>query len=169
MKQYFLGIGFEKKTQEFLNQLKKNSSGQRPLSAPAHITLIPPFFVENEEKMVAGFVKWATTQESFDLELEKVGSFLQKKYGTVFLWPQKAEEIKKLYSSLIRNFDWLPKMKNFVPHLTIGQKVPLERVKEVKEVLRMKEIKIKTKVEGIWIYVKEEGEVWKEWERLNFG
>ncbi len=168
MWQYFIGIGFSKKTQGFLDELKQGFSAGREVSTPAHITLIPPFSSKNEVEMREGFLKWEESQKRFLLKLNQVGSFSQREYGTVFLSPESSEEIRKLYESLVSTFDWLLRTDDFVPHLTVAERVPFELIEKVKDGLRLKGLEVEEEVRWIWIYRRKKGGVWEEWTRLDF-
>lgn len=152
--QYFIGIGLPKKENAFFSQLKLEFSGVEQLSSPPHITLKPPFFHQNENYLIEKLTAFAKTQDLFEVKLTKVGSFIHRKNATVYLAPEKTFELKKLERALSAAFPWLPPEANFVPHLTLAQRIQHEQVAIVKRQLRDLKLEIALLVKGITLYKK---------------
>jgi 2'-5' RNA ligase len=168
--QYFIGIGLPKKEDKLFSFLKEQFHPKNNLSSPAHITLIPPFFYENESGLVLELESWAKKQTKFESNFEKIGSFNQSKYGTVFLAPDESKNFKKIYFGLIEVLPSLTKKyrNNFVPHLTIANRAPLDQMKNIETQLRNMQIKLKLKVKGVSLYKRTAGRSWSKYMEFNF-
>ncbi len=158
--EYFLGIALPEPENTFFAELKRSFQDQRPLSSPPHLTLLPPFEFPNWQRLDGLLQRWASHQEPFEAVLERVGSFKQKKHGTVFLEPRKGEPFKQLINSLNDFFIELEPVGNFHPHLTVGHKVPHEDMDTRKSQLRAMELSLKWKIQSVTLYRHQPGEKW---------
>lgn len=166
---YFLGIGVPEPENSFLTELKELYHPENRLSSPPHITLKPPFLMPNRSYMLEKLAKIARYKRPFELVLEKVGSFTQPKYGTVFLEPKSGEELKVLESMLTREIHYLPKNRNFHPHLTLAQKVQHDNLAQVKSELRDLNLKLKLLVNSVVLYQQSESGQWEVDREFPFG
>lgn len=168
--QYFIGIGLPKKEDKLFLFLKKQFQPKNNLSSPAHITLIPPFFYESESDLILELESWVKKQMPFESNFEKVDSFNQSKYGTVFLAPDENENFEKLYLGLIYALPRLTKKhrSNFVPHLTIANRAPLDQINNIETQLKDMRIKLKLKIKGVMLYKRTAGQSWSKYTEFNF-
>lgn len=166
--QYFIGIPLPKEEDKFLNFLKQQFNPKNRLSSPAHITLIPPFEYTNEISLINNLKDFCKKQKTFFVSFKKINNFIQPKYGTVFLAPEDSKDMYILYNNLVRTFSFFPKSGKFVPHLTIANRIPFEKIDEIKKQLNDMYISLELKVNRIMIYRKTKNESWKELIKIFF-
>jgi len=166
---YFLGIGLPELENSFFSELKTLYHPEKTLSSPPHITLKPPFLMPNRSYMLEKLAKIARYQEPFELVFDKIGSFKQLKYGTVFLEPETSEKLKQIEISLSTEIHYLPKTRNFHPHLTLAQRVPHHDLAQVKSELRDLNLKVKLKIEALTLYQQSESGEWLPEKEFRFG
>jgi len=161
-KQYFVGIELEEKDDRLFSLVKRQFNAKGNLISPAHISLTPSFEFFDEKELIERLKNWASKENGFEVKFEKVGRFVQPKYGTVFMYPEKTEIIKKLQNSLINNLKEIEQIGEFVPHLTLAQRVDLDKVDKIKNEIEMMGLKLNLKVNKIVLYKKE-----KSWEKFE--
>lgn len=166
---YFLGIGLPEPENAFFAELKTLYHPEKTLSSPPHITLKPPFLMPNRSYMLEKLAKVARYQEPFELVFDKIGSFKQLKYGTVFLEPETSEKLKQIEIAVSTEIHYLPKTRNFHPHLTLAQRVPHESLAEVKSELRDLNLKLKLKIAALTLYQQTESGLWYPEKEFRFG
>jgi 2'-5' RNA ligase len=168
--QFFLGIGLPEKEDAFFNYLKQQFHPQNRLSSPAHITLISPLYLENLNKINQKLKLTLNQEQPFCTIFEEIGSFYQKKYGTVYLAPNKPENFFNINTKINEViFNSLPKRKNeFVPHLTIANRIPLGEVENVKEKLKLMKIKLELNVNSVYLYRRKVNQSWEKFEIYEF-
>lgn len=166
---YFLGISIPEPENTFFMELKQQYHPDHHLTSPPHITLKPPFLMPNKNYLLEKLAKITRYTQPFALVFENIGSFKQLKYGTVFLEPKSGEELKQLESVLGKEILYLPKTRNFHPHLTLAQKVPHENLTQVKSELRALNLKLKLPVESLMLYQQAESGQWLPEREFRFG
>jgi 2'-5' RNA ligase len=95
------------------------------LKSPAHITLIPPFWMnmENEPALISGLNELASTQHLFNITTQGFNCFKPK---TIFIQPQLTPGLLRLKSAtddFIHNhpeFNAKTDNREFHPHITIA-------------------------------------------------
>lgn len=168
--QYFIGIGLPKKEDEFFNFLKQQFHANGNVSSPAHITIIPPFFYENEEYLIQRLSDWAKTQSQFTVVFKEVGNFRQAKYGTIYFAPNLSEPFKKIFDGIHQTIPHLPRKRggDFIPHLTVANRAPLNRIEEIMDQLNDMQIILNLKVKDIVIYRRKINENWNSYKKVDF-
>ncbi len=168
--QYFIGVGLPSKEDEFFSILKKQFHANGNLESPAHVTIIPPFFYENEMSLLNKLRDWGKDQTSFEVEFKEVGSFRQSKYGTIFFAPNKTEHFKDIYNTIHSLIPHLPKKRGgeFIPHLTVANRAPLERMEEIKKQLEDMQIRLELKVKYLVVYRRKVNENWNFYKKVEF-
>ncbi len=163
--EYFIGLGLPPKDQAFFNRLKRdNQFNNRPLSSPAHITLLPPFEERNEALLIASLDKWAADQTSFSLEFKKIAVYKHLKYATLVLEPTQSEKVKKLKLSLDKWLGWpLKERRPFRPHLTLASRVPYFKLEEIKVSVRALELRLELEVEEVILFRRFLGSQWTKY------
>ncbi len=165
---YFIGIGLPSPWQENLNKIKRSYHPQHRMTSPAHITLKPPFWYpdNNTQSLTAQLAKWSARRRLFEVKLEYVGSFEKRDYGVVFVHPRKGGKLKRLDYTLDEEVRFLPENKQFVPHLTLAQRVRKAKLGEVKREIRKLNLKLEFEVNKITLYILKKGESWKEFKEF---
>ena len=149
---YFLGVSLPPKAEAVFNQLKQAFHPNHRLTSPAHITLVPPFNWQNQTLLKGRLQKLASQFQPFEAKFEKIGSFKQLKYGTVFLQPDHPEKFKVLARSLQTIFNPSELKRDFFPHLTLAQKVSHQDLKAVKDQLRQMNLKLNLEVDHLALF-----------------
>jgi len=168
-RRYFIAIGIPEPENTFLAQIRELYHPQHHLTSPPHITLKPPFQMPNRSYLLEKLAKVARYLEPFTVKLDMIGSFRQPKYGTIFLEPQKGEQIKQIERTLSENIAFLPTGRTFYPHLTLAQQVKHDDMKKVKHQLRALNIGLKLKVDALVLYVQNEDGQWEVDQIFPFG
>jgi len=90
------------------------------LKSPAHITLVPPFWmdVSLEKKLMADVDAFAAQQHPFDIHLKNFDAFKPK---VIFVGVEKNDELHRLKLSLENYLD-KKEARAFHPHLTIANR-----------------------------------------------
>ncbi len=152
MYSYFLGISLPLKAEAVFNHLKKNFHPHHRLTSPAHITLVSPFNWPNQTTLNGQLQKTAATFSPFLATFQKIGSFKQLKYGTVFLQPNKQEPFKALARTLQPIFNPEDLSKDYLAHLTLAQKVPHQNLNQVKHRLRQMHLQLDLQVKSLTLF-----------------
>lgn len=95
------------------------------LKSPAHITLIPPFWMqpELEEDLVSSIVTFSQTRKSFEIMLNNFSAF---KPGVIYVDVLKNEQLENFYSCFsdyffsINKFPLKKDNRPFHPHVTLA-------------------------------------------------
>src|SRR5688500_8938673 len=147
--EYFIGIGLPKKETEFFTQLRLQLEGKNHVSSPPHITLKPPFVYHFEKPLTEQLEKWAKRQTSFTATFKKIGSFTQKKNSTLFLSPERGKEFHQLEYDLSDRIRFIPKESNYIPHLTLANRIEHEKIKPLKQIVRDLDLVLQLQVNQI--------------------
>lgn len=166
--EYFLGVGFPPEENEFFTELKAMFHPEGIVTSPPHITLKPPFYWQDMPGLIARLDKWAKKQDPFEVTLAPVGSFRQRKYGTVFLVPEKGEDLKRLERSISQAIPPLKDQDNFIPHLTVGNRVPLDELQEMKQKVREMRVSLETTVKSVVLFRHYRREPWEKFQEFFF-
>lgn len=127
-KMYFIAIVLPPHLDEtirgFKKQMQESYGCKVGLKSPAHITLAPPFWMEEEkeESLRQDMATIAQKVTTFTLNTEDFSAF---KPRTIFVALQKSEEldrVKKSSDDFFRHTDYKMKIENrpFHPHITIA-------------------------------------------------
>ncbi len=149
---YFIGISLPPKSEMVFNQVKKSFHPNHRLTSPAHITLISPFYWTNQTLLLGQLAKSAQQFDPFTVNFEKVASFKQLKYGTVYLAPDKVENFKRLALTLQETILRHQERGEFIPHLTLAQKVIHQDLDRVKRQIRNMNLSLKLKVDKLTLF-----------------
>ncbi len=167
--EYFIGVSLPKKERLFIAKLRKKFENRDVLSSPPHITIKPPFMYHFEKPLLEQLEKWTKQINSFTTTFYKVGSFHQKKYSTVFLAPNNNHQFIQLNHFLSDNIKYLPKNQNYVPHLTLANRIEKDSVSIIKRQIRNLDLKITIKVNSITLFQHQKYHPWKEKQSFPFG
>ncbi|MHA6280594.1 2'-5' RNA ligase family protein [Salinimicrobium sp. CAU 1759] len=140
------------------------------LKLPAHITLIPPVWLqyEQEKKFVKALRKVSEKQNSFPVELRDFGRFDQR---VIFLNVIDHEPIQKLHNSLSRALEEIfpiAKEKKLHPHVTLATRdLSRSQFNEIWESLREKKFHVSFEAKAITIF-RHNGKTWDILEEVIF-
>lgn len=95
------------------------------LKAPAHITLIPPFWFPDDQRVISALRSF-TWNDSISIQLSGYGTFGKK---VLFIKPEPNEALTAVYHAIQGHFKALLDIDDkekrklpFVPHVTIGNR-----------------------------------------------
>lgn len=129
MNMYYIAIvapdEIDQQVLKWKNYFKENFGCTVALKSPAHITLIPPFWMNEklEGDLVQSIMKFSKKKDKFEIELRDFAFFKPK---VIFVDTVKSERLNRLYelfSEFIYNEDKFPLKKDdrpFHPHVTLA-------------------------------------------------
>ncbi|MCX7743264.1 MAG: 2'-5' RNA ligase family protein [Flavobacteriales bacterium] len=113
------------RVEAFKQLIAKKFGSKACLKAPAHITLIPPFWFTDDQRVIAALRSF-TWNEPIKLHLNGYGTFGKK---VLYIKPEPNEKLNLLQQSIKTHFECVLELKNkknkklpFVPHITIGNR-----------------------------------------------
>lgn len=159
--EYFIGLGLPRQESDLLAKIRRELEGRAVLSSPPHVTIKPPFVYHFARALDQQLASFAKDQQGFEVRFEKVASFAHRKYGTVYLAPEKGEDLRKLEQDLSKRIKYLPEQSQFIPHLTVANRIDLDRLEEVKKQVRSLGLKLKLKVNNLTLYEHERFGAWR--------
>lgn len=140
---YFIALSppaeFSFKVQKYRDLVSSYSIFKTPL----HITLIPPFYLELQEKeMVELLEKNIRKLSSREIVLKSIDYF-EHRSSVVFMKPDQPSQLylKTLFTAISaiikgtikRQFNKSPDANDFHPHLTIAKRIPLHKIPSLKK------------------------------------
>ncbi len=149
---YFIGISLPPKATKVFNQVKQTFHPNHRLTSPAHITLVAPFYWTNQTLLIGQLTKLAHQFQPFEAKFNHLASFKQPKYGTVYLAPDKVAPFKHMAITLQLAILGQEEKGEFIPHLTLAQKVPHQDIDLVKQKLRDMKLSLKLKVRSFTLF-----------------
>ena len=126
---YFIAIVAPKPIDEFVRTLKEEMRQQygckAALKSPAHITLVPPFKMqeETEKSLREAIDRFTSEQEAFEVQLRNFSAFQPRViYVDVVPRHQLSMLHKNLNEALFlgERFGITPEQRQFNPHITIA-------------------------------------------------
>ena len=157
-----------KKIQDYANSFRRRYDPHYAL-IPPHLTLKAAFEATEEEiKEIAKKIN--TIARNFgpvDLKINKISSF-KPVNNVIYLKVESPEELEKLHFELCTTFDGNLEY-NFVPHITIGQKMSDDEHSDVYGSLRMTELDFKETTERIHLLYQLENGSWTVYETFRLG
>ncbi|GGA31699.1 putative phosphoesterase YjcG [Kroppenstedtia guangzhouensis] len=149
-----------KKIQDFANSYRKRYDPNYAL-IPPHITLKEPF--ELEEKMLPQAVEHLeqVAQETapFNIHFHKISSF-HPTNNVVYIAVENPDEMKQLHEKINRGHLYHERGYKFIPHITIGQKLPQDELLDVYGSLRMLHVDMNSWVDRFHLLYQLENGSW---------
>jgi 2'-5' RNA ligase len=165
---YFVGIGLPAKEEELFSFLKQEFDPKNHLTSPVHITLIPPFRFRDDKELAERIGDSINGLSEFKAVFEEFAVFRQPKYQTVYMAPKDDKEFTRLVDKITVKLPELKLKGQYVPHLTLANRVPEPKAGKILEQLKLMGLKLSLRVEGVTIYCRSEGESWQVFKRLHF-
>lgn len=157
-----------KKIQDYANSLRRRYDPHYSL-IPPHLTLKSAFEATEEEiKEIAE--KIYTIARNFgpvDIKINKVGSF-KPVNNVIYLKVDTPEELEKLRNELCTAFQEEQEY-NFVPHITIGQKMSDDEHSDVYGSLRMTDVNFEETADRIHLLYQLDNGSWTVYETFRLG
>jgi len=175
-KLYFIAIIPPQPYKDMISEIKQSFARTyhvtHALKSPPHITLIPPFKMnEAQEKGVTEFLgPFVQNARPFQLKLEHYGCF---KPRVIFIKPILNEQLLELYTTISQKFSaefptGQSSRRPFNPHLTIAFRDLKPKIfKLAWKELETKEFKAEFPVDRIFL-LKHDGKKWEEFKQFRF-
>lgn len=166
---YGIAIFPSKNLQDKVNSYRKRYDPHYALIAP-HITLKEPFEATEEElqDQISYISSVAQNINPFTIMINKVGSF-HPVNNAIYLKVNEAEELNSLHDQLYSGPLDHQQPYNFVPHLTLGQKLSDEEHSDVLERLRMIDIEHEERIDRFQLLYQLENGYWTVYETFRLG
>jgi 2'-5' RNA ligase len=167
---YGIAIFPSKKLQDLVNSYRKRYDPHYALIAP-HLTLKDPFDVEDEDElkeMTRQIHEISDNIQPFNLNVYKVGSF-HPVNNVIYFKVKEDESLNKLHEQLYQEELYTEKPYNFVPHITLAQKLPDEEHHDVLESLKMMDIDHTEPVDRFQLLYQLENGSWTVYETFHLG
>lgn len=151
-------------------EIKEKVGAAHALKLPAHITLIAPVWLQNEQEQafVEAIREVSKKHSSFPVELKGFGRFDQR---VIFLNVVDPEPVKVLHHQIIEALKGilvLNEGKELHPHMTLATRdLPRERFMETWEIFKERKTHLSFEAKAITIF-KHNGKTWDVLEELNF-
>ncbi|RSD29441.1 YjcG family protein [Mesobacillus subterraneus] len=157
-----------KKVQDYANSLRRRYDPHYAL-IPPHLTLKSAFEATEEEiKEIAN--KIHSIAKNFDpvnIKITKIGSF-KPVNNVIYLKVESPEELENLHNELNSAFDGNQEY-NFVPHITIGQKMSDDEHSDVYGSLRMTAVDFEDLADRIHLLYQLDNGSWTVYETFRLG
>jgi 2'-5' RNA ligase len=166
---YGIAIFPSKNLQDKVNSYRKRYDPHYAL-IPPHITLKEPFDATEEElqDQISYISSVAKNTEPFSLHINKVGSF-HPVNNVIYLKVNDSTELTSLHDELYAGPLAQSQPYNFVPHLTLGQKLSDEEHSDVLERLRMIDIEHEETINRFQLLYQLENGHWTVYETFRLG
>jgi len=164
-KDYFIGVSLPKKESIFISNLRKSLENKNELASPPHITLVPPFRIDNDFDLKNFLLKENPHIETFKMTFDTITFFKHPKYVTLVLLSKDNKKISYLHDFLVSLLNkrftvFSVKNKKYIPHLTLANKVLYEDADRKLNFLKNLNLKIKLKIFYYTVYSKSNSAFW---------
>ncbi|WP_051286404.1 2'-5' RNA ligase family protein [Salinimicrobium terrae] len=153
---------------EMKKEIKNRFGAAHALKLPAHITLIPPFWLEQEQSFIDALGLTIQKIKSFSVELKDFGHFGQR---VIFLNVEDHEPIRELHQILLKSMaEFLPgnKTSKIHPHITIATRdLTREKFSLVWEEFKNRPYQAQFKCTALTLF-KHNGKTWDILEDYSF-
>ncbi|MFD2045373.1 YjcG family protein [Ornithinibacillus salinisoli] len=166
---YGIAIFPSKQVQDEANSYRKRYDPHYAL-IPPHITLKEAFEADEDtlEELVMELKYIANETEPFTIRINKVSSFVPVT-NTIYLKVEPHETLTALYEKMHAGKFPDNKRYNFVPHITIGQKLLDDEYSDVFGSLKMKDFQIEDPVDRFQLLYQLDNGSWTVYDSFVFG
>ncbi|WP_077325161.1 YjcG family protein [Virgibacillus siamensis] len=166
---YGIAIFPSKPVQDEINSYRKRYDPHYSM-IPPHLTLKEAFEADDEtiEKLITELKHIANSTDPFNLQVNKVSTFAPVT-NTIYLKVEPVQELIDLFNKMQtgkfpENMEY-----NFVPHITIAQKLSHDEYSDVYGSLNMKDIQLEDKVDRFHLLYQLDNGAWTVYESFVFG
>ena len=105
--------------------MKENYHCEAALKSPAHITLVPPFWMkpESENDVIESLLEFSVTQTGFIIQLNGFSNFKPRVIFVNVMQNEKLVALQNSFTQFLLSIDKFPLQKDereFHPHVTIA-------------------------------------------------
>lgn len=157
---YGIAIFPQKQIQDLINSYRKRYDPHYTL-IPPHITLREKFALPEDrlEETTKRLEAIAQQNKPFTIHFHKVSHFHPTSH-TIYLAIKDPEPLESLHNQIKDSLDPLPSRYDYIPHLTIGQKMSEEELHDVYGTLRLRQFELETKVDRFHLLYQLENGSW---------
>ncbi|MFC7442269.1 2'-5' RNA ligase family protein [Laceyella putida] len=157
---YGIAVFPQKHIQDLVNSYRKRYDPHYSL-IPPHITLKEKFELSDDrlEDATKRLEEIAKQNKPFTIRFHKVSHF-HPTSNTIYLAIKDSEPLKTLHSQINASFDPTELPYDYIPHLTIGQKMSEEELHDVYGTLRLRQFELETKIDRFHLMYQLENGSW---------
>ncbi|MFD1040692.1 YjcG family protein [Virgibacillus byunsanensis] len=166
---YGIAIFPSKPVQDEINSYRKRYDPHYAL-IPPHLTLKEAFEADDDTiyELITELKHIANEQEPFTININKVSTFAPVT-NTIYLKVEPIQELDDLFDKMQtgkfpKNMEY-----NFVPHITIAQKLSHDEYSDVFGSMQMKDIKLQDTVDRFQLLYQLENGSWTVYDSFVFG
>jgi len=150
----------QKHVQDIANSLRKRYDPHYTL-IPPHITLKEKFEMDEDqlEKATEKLEQIAKEVKRFEIHFHKVSNFYPTS-NTIYFAIKESKPLMELHSKIKDAFDPVESPYDFIPHLTIGQKLSDDELNDVYGSLRLRKIDLTSKIDRFHLLYQLENGSW---------
>jgi 2'-5' RNA ligase len=166
---YAVVLTFSSAIQKTLSKLRQEYLQYIDYQIVPHLTLIYPFMpVFSLYKVIEQLEKVARRTKPFDITLDGV-DFFEEDSNVIYAAVENKQAVKKLHIDLAGSLEGLIKeqdtdgkynLERFVPHVTIGNKIPDELFLEIKKKLSKRRLHFEDNITDFTLFAENKG-VWQ--------
>ncbi|MFD1422881.1 2'-5' RNA ligase family protein [Laceyella tengchongensis] len=150
----------QKHVQDLVNSYRKRYDPHYSL-IPPHITLREKFELPDEkvEDAVQKLEEIAKQNKPFTIQFHKVSHFYPTSH-TIYLAIKDSKPLETLHNQISASLDPIPMPYDYIPHLTIGQKMSEEELHDVYGTLRLRQFELESKIDRFHLMYQLENGSW---------
>lgn len=169
MTKYGIGIFPSKPVQDDINSYRKRYDPHYA-QIPPHLTLKEAFEADDETiyELVTELKHIANDTDPFKLRINKVSTFAPVT-NTIYLKVEQTQQLLDLFEKMQQGKFPKNMEYNFVPHITIAQKLSHDEYSDVFGSLQMKDIQLEDTVDRFQLLYQLENGTWTVYETFVFG
>lgn len=158
---------------EIKEEISDKYRSKRALRLPAHITLQPPFIIEEDlvPKLHAALKEFAGAQRPVEIHLSGFGAFVPR---VIFIEVTRSSSLKELQKQLLEDlqkhlFIKEESSREFHPHITLATRdLTRSNFKMAWEEFRHRDFTASFKVKGLYLF-QHNGKTWDIHREFQFG
>ncbi|MFC4559358.1 YjcG family protein [Virgibacillus kekensis] len=166
---YGIAIFPSKPVQDEINSYRKRYDPHYA-TIPPHLTLKESFEADNDRiaELIPELRNIASESEPFEIEVNKVSTF-SPVTNTIYLKVEPIKPLDDLYEKMHsgkfpKNMEY-----NFVPHITIAQKLSHDEYSDIFGSLQMKDVSFRDTIDRFHLLYQLENGIWTVYESFVFG
>ncbi|MFC4076598.1 YjcG family protein [Salinithrix halophila] len=150
----------EKKIQDIANSYRKRYDPHYAL-IPPHITLMEAFDMNKADldKATTHLEQVAQNTTPFEIAFHKVSTF-HPTNNVIYIAVKENDAIKNLHEQINSEVLYHQRAYKFIPHITIGQKLPEDELHDIYGRLRMVNVDLKNQVDRFHLLYQLENGSW---------
>lgn len=166
---YGIAIFPSKQIQDEANGYRKRYDPKYDL-IPPHITLKEAFQVDNNviKDIVTELKHIANSMDPFTININKVSTF-SPVTNTIYFKVEQIPQLDQLYEKMHEGIFPKNAEHNFVPHITIGQKLSDGEYADVSGSLQMKQVELEDVIDRFQLLYQLDNGSWTVFETFVFG